>query len=227
MRIRFADAAALVFLIAIMLTSYFFLVLPGQSRDANPSSDTTKCPAENKVTELKQNQTSKPVNTQNRVYLYAKNDETSGAAGEECTVENIADDLKAIDVLEKFYELSGSSDRYQDAINLLSDDFVMEMTAFEKLGIKKLEKADITGEFVETYAKIIGASKIEDILKDETQDGTACVSYIQSTQLGEGNTYRLGFKASLKRIDEHWKIHSLRQDNSLTENAQQYTGSNS
>ncbi len=219
MRIRTADAAALVFIVIIIFATYMFLILPGQSKNAPVSTDTPQCPAQNKVTEQKQNETSEPEKSQNRVYLYAEYDETTIAEGEKSTIENMTNDLKAIDVLQKFYEFSGCSDRYQDAMNLLTDDFIMQMTVLEELGIEKLGKADITEEFFEAYAKIIGASKIENIIEDKTEDETAYVSYIQLTDPGEGNIYRLGFKASLKRVNENWQIFLIRQDNSLTENA--------
>ena len=116
--------------------------------------------------------------------------------------------LGPADVLTMFYSYSDSPDKYNEALNLLAEDFTFKLSVLEQFGISELTKKDISGSQLSVYADLLMTAKLESIESEVRSEGTCTITYYQSVAQ-DGNVYRAKYFAILKEIDGKWLICSI------------------
>lgn len=123
----------------------------------------------------------------------------------------------AMKTLRQFYTCLADS-RYTDAMDMLDEDFKLQMKMFRQFGIAEVTKRDLDvreagKEENFSYVALLKSSKIEKTVAEETRGNISVISYFQTMSAGEGEPVRIPLSASLKNYEGVWKFQSLIEKN--------------
>lgn len=115
-------------------------------------------------------------------------------------------DSEPVALLKDFYSCLASEKDYNRALDMLSDDFTLELNILKQFGIGTITKGDLDAESASMYADILKNAKLDSIVKEEVSGGTSTVQYFQSFTLDGETQIKVPIVAKLKKLDGSWKI---------------------
>lgn len=133
---------------------------------------------------------------------------TQDTAGE---TQGVPGEMRAADVIRKLYSYSKNLDRYQEALELLTEDFTLELEIFKQFGIEKMNKSDITGEQIGVFAMFLKNSEFRDILEEISEGDNAVIEYLHAMRLVDGSVIEIELAADLVKEAGTWKIAGIRE----------------
>ena len=120
-------------------------------------------------------------------------------------------DSEPLKVLKDFYTFLSSEESYPKALDLLSEDFKLELGILKQFGVDELGKKDIDLESASMYSSILRMASLERIVKEETSGDASTIYFYQLLSMGEGEPARFPIAAHLKKSDGKWKILDARE----------------
>gem|GEM_PF-1014660 len=120
--------------------------------------------------------------------------------------QKVKQESGAAKTLGDFYSYLGSEKDYNKALEILSDDFTLELNILEQFGVEVLTKDDIDLESASIYADLLRKAKLDSIVKEEAKGDTSTIYYYQLFSIKESSQLRQPIIAQLKKADGKWKI---------------------
>lgn len=117
----------------------------------------------------------------------------------------------AVKTLKAFYSYLSSESDYGKALDLLSDDFTLELGILKQLGVDVLTKKDIDLESASIYAGMLKIAKIDRIVREEASGDTVTIYYYQLFSMGNGAEVKVPIEVRLVKSGGGWKISKARE----------------
>jgi len=131
------------------------------------------------------------------------------------TEKNIPDiqrQSEALEALKDFYGYLGSEDDYYKAIDMLHDEFKLEIDILKTFGIKNLKKSDLNVNDTTVYSDFFGAVKLKAIVNEQSFPDTVPMSsvicYVQNVTIADMSVEQT-IEAKLIEENDAWKLLSL------------------
>lgn len=113
------------------------------------------------------------------------NSTESSTSTEEIPFETGAEYAETTGVLEEFYSFAAKVDDYPKAMELLTDDFTLELSMLKAFGFEKLTKAQFTDKNLSQVSAIITTATLDKISRYEESENAWLVYYRQTMKSGE------------------------------------------
>jgi hypothetical protein len=118
-----------------------------------------------------------------------------------------------LDTLKAFYDKLPEENLYEKAMELLDDDFKLELAMLNQFGVEQLGKKDIDMEQVQVYSDILRAARLENIVSTKLDGNSCTIFYYQVFDTGDTIQDRMPMEAQLKKSGDVWKIFFVKDGN--------------
>ncbi len=147
--------------------------------------------------------------TSAEITLKEEYDETNAS---ENNISDIQEQSEALKALKVFYGYLDLENGYNKAIDMLHDDFKMEIDILKSFGIKYLRKNDLKIDDATIYSDFVGAVKLKTIVNEEsvpnTTPNSSVICYVQNVSIADMSVEQT-IEAKLVEEDGMWKLLSL------------------
>ena len=123
----------------------------------------------------------------------------------------------SLDTMKSFYSYLSSVTNYSKAMNLLDDDFYLEMDLLKQFGVEKVLKKDIDADSATLYSDILMAAKLDMIVKINETDNSSEIHYYQTLSLNAESQVKQALVMQLKNTASGWKIILIKEADSTKE----------
>lgn len=135
----------------------------------------------------------------------------SDTFGEKQVPPLFEEEVQAVYVLKELYSYSEKLDDYSDAMELLTDDFTMKLNMFERFGVERIDKSDVTGERIQAFARVLMSSNLKDIIATKNEENRIIIEYLHAMDLEDSGSIELKLVADLVNDSGVWKIACIRE----------------
>lgn len=144
-----------------------------------------------------------------------KTNEDPAAGDNETENKNTSESADDADkVLKVFYNNLKDLSLYGKGMELLTDDFILELAILKQFGVQQLGKKDIDIEQANIYKDILMSASLDSIIGSEVSEDICTVFYYQSFELGSGEPVKMPMEAKLTKTADGWRISMIRDGDS-------------